>query len=97
MDEFTYKRWWPLHLRVARGESLSSEEREMYEAGLEELEQEETLKADFSELKEARAKVAQLKAEQTDLQARREQLDAEIEALEAALDEPSRQLLGAEE
>jgi hypothetical protein len=34
MDEPSYRAWWPLHLRVARGESLEGEERAAYEAGL---------------------------------------------------------------
>ena len=32
MTESTFQSWWPLHLRVARGESLSAEERSFYDA-----------------------------------------------------------------
>jgi hypothetical protein len=33
MDEQQYKTWWPLHLRVALGETLSAAEQSLYEAG----------------------------------------------------------------
>ena len=41
MDDVRYQRWWQLHLRVARGETLNPTERAEYEAGLETLDQEE--------------------------------------------------------
>jgi hypothetical protein len=41
MDEQTYKMWWPLHCRVALGETLAPEECQVYEAGLAILENEE--------------------------------------------------------
>src|SRR5262249_59003802 len=41
MKENEYQIWWPLHLRVAKGETLSEEERHMYETGLAALESEE--------------------------------------------------------
>jgi hypothetical protein len=42
MDQATYQRWWPLHLRAARGEELHDEERSFYEEGRRSLEQETT-------------------------------------------------------
>ena len=42
MDETTYHTWWALHLRTTRGEHLNSEEQATYEAGLRQLQQEET-------------------------------------------------------
>jgi hypothetical protein len=36
-----YERWWQLHLRVARGETLSAPEQVAYQAGLDQLDQEE--------------------------------------------------------
>jgi hypothetical protein len=37
MDEQTYKAWWPLHLRVAKGENLTDDERAFYETELKQL------------------------------------------------------------
>jgi hypothetical protein len=31
IDEETHKRWWPLHIRRARGEALTPEEYALYE------------------------------------------------------------------
>jgi len=41
MDEQRYRAWWVLHRRAAKGETLSEEERRLYEAGRAELESEE--------------------------------------------------------
>ena len=38
MPNFDYERWWSLHLRVAKGESLSAQETSAYELGLDHLE-----------------------------------------------------------
>ena len=85
MDSTTYERWWPLHLRVARGESLGAEEQAFYEAGRTELEQEEQLVDSTGELRQAQAQVAALEAERAALASRSQQLDAEIVMLEATL------------
>lgn len=93
MDSATYAAWWPLHLRVARGESLAPDEKVAYEAGLRQLHAAETLD-DLKALQEARAAVARAEAERERLAAERDALDAEIAALERALSEPMRQALG---
>lgn len=93
MDAITYQTWWALHLRVARGEGLSAEAQVSYEAGLQQLHQEEAWDHDIVTLRQARATVAALEAEQAQWRTRREQLDAEIVTLEAALSERTRQLL----
>jgi predicted RNase H-like nuclease (RuvC/YqgF family) len=97
MDETTYHTWWALHLRTARGEHLNSEEQTTYEAGLRQLQQEETSNQDIVLLQQTRTTVAALEAEQAHLQARHEQLNAEIAALEAALSERTRQLLSTQD
>ena len=89
MDETTYHTWWALHLRTTRGEHLNAEEQATYEAGLRQLQQEETSDQDIVTLQQTRTTVAALEAEQ----ARHEQLNTEIAALEAALSERTRQLL----
>ena len=34
MPDFDYEAWWSLHLRVAKGEALSAQEEQAYQAGL---------------------------------------------------------------
>lgn len=41
MEQNEYQIWWPLHLRVAKGEVLPDDERRIYETGLAALESEE--------------------------------------------------------
>ena len=96
MDDTTYHTWWALHLRATRGERFNSEEQATYEAGLRQLQQEETGDQDILTLQQTRTTVAALEAEQAGLHARHEQLNAEIAALEAALSERTRQLLGTQ-
>jgi len=93
MDEPSYRAWWPLHLRVARGESLEGEERAAYEAGLAQLHQSENLAAGPALLSQARGAVQVLEAEYARLHAQREQLEAEIAALETVLDAGTREPL----
>jgi hypothetical protein len=97
MDPHTYQRWWALHLRTARRENLTAEEKAFYEAGLKQLHQEEVRANRGAGLRELRAATAALQAEHAQLHAQCEKLDAEIMALEATLDERARQLLGIEE
>jgi len=85
MVETTYKTWWILHLRMARGENLNTEEQAAYEAGLRQLNQEEILNVDVATLRKGRAEVAALEAQNAQLQTRRNTLEAEIAALETAL------------
>jgi len=93
MDQAEYERWWQLHVRVAREDSLTSEEKRAYEAGRLEFEKTE----DFGELaaaKQAREQLVALDAERDRLEQRRKQLDSEIVALESSLSGPERQFLG---
>ena len=86
MDEQTYKKWWPLHLRVAKGEKLSGEERTAYEAGLKHLHDSEEIGRNATELSQARTAVQRLTVEQRKLQERQKTLDEQIVALEKVLD-----------
>lgn len=96
MDETTYQRWWPLHLRTARGEILSDEERSFYENELSRLYQDEQIQLQVAPSRnlQLRERIEALEAERTRLEAKRKQLDEEIAALEAALNQKTRQLLG---
>ena len=96
MDEAAYQQWWQLHVRVARGESLSPEETSAYAAGRRDLDEDENLRS-FEIAKQARQELQALDAERTRLEQRRRQLDAEISSLESRLGLQARQLLGAEE
>src|SRR5438067_12555449 len=94
MEEQTYKAWWPLHLRVAKGEELNPEERARYEAGLKQMYGEEKLDGSKAALRVARQRVVELRAEYARLRSEYEALEAETAAREAQLSEPTWQLLG---
>src|SRR5690349_3632630 len=94
MDQATYQRWWALHLRAARGESLDPGEQALFESGRRQLEQEEDLSGQGNELSRAHADLSALESERSSLEARRRQLEAEITRLEAALNPPVRQPSG---
>jgi len=90
VDQTTYRRWWPLHLRVARREHLKAEEYVFHEIVRRQLEREESL-GDREELREAREAVASLEADRSTLEGRRRQIESEIAALETVLGEQTRQ------
>ena len=94
MDEATYRKWWPLHLRAVSGEALSVEERAAYEMGLRELHAEEEIAGDLATLRATRAAVAAAEAEAARLHALQLELAAKIRVLEAALPEQTRHALG---
>jgi hypothetical protein len=89
--------WRALHLRHASGDSLTDEERALYESGLRELEQGESFPGDLEELRRLRAELRRLKAENTELEAKSRALDQEIATLEAKLDPRIRALLDIKE
>lgn len=96
MDHSVYQDWWQLHLREAKGEALSPEEREAYQAGLSSLDHDESLHA-VTDARQARQQWIALDAEYSTLEQRRQQLDAEIAELESRLSEHTRQYLGVED
>jgi hypothetical protein len=87
MDPQTYQRLWTLHLRAARCQDLSAEERALYQGGLKQIQQGKIGANSGAGLRELRAAIAALQAEHAHLFTRSEELDAEIAALEARLDE----------
>lgn len=87
MDEARYRRWWRLHLRVARGETLDPAEQLEYDAGLEALDQEEWEQFEpdsLNTLRILRAQVDQLRRTHDQLLAKSARLDEQIAALEKA-------------
>jgi len=87
MDQASYQQWWLLHLRAARGESLSAGEQAIYEVGLAELDAEEKLLwegADLDLLRRLKGEVERLEATHVQLQAASQRLDRRIWMLEGA-------------
>jgi hypothetical protein len=98
MEKQDYSVWWPLHLRRAKGETLSADEQALYEAGVQQLDAEEaeTFRRDeeLDQLREIRRRVLFADAEHQRLSQQYEKMRAEMTRLEALLDERTRQALG---
>ncbi len=90
--------WWRLHLRKARGETLSDQEQQLYD---EELARQEStappLQSDLEGLKQLRQRVLALASDNADLRSRLSELDKEIHRLEQSLSQATRQVLGVGE
>lgn len=87
MDHAIDQQWWQLHIRAAKGESLSAGEQAVYEAGLAELDAEEQLlwqDANLDLLRRLKAEVERLEATHAQLQATSQRLDRRIWTLEGA-------------
>lgn len=85
MTDHEYEIWWQLHLRVATGETLATEEEQIYLAGLAFLEREETAqpsRADANLLRSLRGRIQTLMQLQDKLQLQSARLDEKIEELE---------------
>ncbi len=81
MDQASYQPWWQLHIRVARGASLSTGEQAVYDAGQAELDAEEMLlwqDANLDLLRRLKAEVDRLEAAHAQLQAKSQRLDRRI-------------------
>jgi hypothetical protein len=90
--------WWALHLRNARGEHLSADERRIYEA---ELSRQDgaapALNGDLGALRKMRVELAELANTNTKLRSRFDQLDREIRDIERLLCHETREALGVKE
>lgn len=95
MSDSAFQSWWELHLRVARGESLTDEESVAYDSGRQDLESGEESQLLLG-AKHAREDLAAIEAEHSDLEQRRQALDAEIQKLESCMGQQTRRLLGVE-
>jgi hypothetical protein len=85
MDEKTYKRWWQYHLRAVKGETLAPAEQTEYEAGLQELnqeEQEQLYRNSQVTLRRAKTQVAELQLTHAQLMSESDRLDERIAVLE---------------
>ncbi len=97
MDKQGYETWWQLHVRASRGECLDEQERAVYETGLEELHNEETLVEGTDRLRQLRNRVMALDDKCDELQAKRQQLKQRIGHLEKSLSNDTRKSLGIED
>lgn len=87
MDPTAFERWWQLHLRVARGETLDPEAEAEYAAGLAALDAEERAEwgsADVALVRRLKADIEALQAAHQRLQAKSQLLDRQIWRLEGA-------------
>lgn len=84
MRDSEYEQWWQLHLRVVRGESLTSKEQAIYHSGNLEQDQEdeEQIVSNFDSLRILQGQINSLTQKQTLLQAQSRKLDQEISKLE---------------
>ncbi len=94
MNETAYQQWQALHDRWALGETLTSEEQGMYEAGCAELDAEEILPGSLNTLQAIHAKAKELDAQIARAQSESAALRAQIAETEARLSEPTRRRLG---
>ena len=92
MDQQT---WWELHIRKARGETLSEEEERVYQAELTRQEAEATpLTIDVAALKQLHEEFLSLRGENHKLQTRLANLENEIQRVEQQLSRDTRQAIG---
>lgn len=81
MDEATYERWWPLHLRASKGEPLTAEDRALYESGLCHLHRDETLQYESGALENLYRQIATAERKNADLDLQRDALEKRLAQL----------------
>jgi hypothetical protein len=87
--------WWELHLRKARGERLSEQEQQLYDAEMARHDRESApLRTDLAALKQMRKQVLTLARMNSQLRARVEELDQEMHRIEHLLSRETREALG---
>jgi hypothetical protein len=87
--------WWALHLRKARGEALSEQEQQVYDAEIARQDREAPgLNHDLAALKAMREQIRFFAQENVQLRGRLTELDRQIRAVEAALSEETQKVLG---
>ncbi len=86
MNESEYQRWWQLHIRLARGETLTFSETQLYESGIaaQDQEDENWLVNNFDSLRLLQSQIGTLSKQQNVLQVRSKKLDQDIRLLEAS-------------
>jgi hypothetical protein len=90
--------WWELHLRKARGEALSEQEQQLYDAELARQERDASpLHVDLASLRSLRDQVTSLARTNADLRGRVAELEQEIGHVEQSLSQKTREALGVGE
>lgn len=87
--------WHTLHVRRARGESLSNSEQRIYEQGLTQRESEESFVVDLTVLLNLRESLNALEARKRQLGEQYENLSHQIEQIEQTLDEKTRRAIAS--
>lgn len=92
------KAWWELHVRKARGETLSDEEQRLYDAEVARQDGEAVpLKSDLGSLRNLREQARALAQANPELRDRLAELDREIRSAERSLSRETRAALGIAE
>jgi uncharacterized membrane protein YccC len=89
--------WWDLHLRRARGATLTEEEQEKYDAEITRQDRDDKLPQNLENLKRLRAEVWRSAQENVQLRARVAALENEIRSVERSLSKQTREVLGVAE
>lgn len=85
MTQVEYQQWWQYHSRIARGETLSTEEEAIYRAGIDTLDREEADQlqlASLQNLRQLRTQIQRLAQSLEQFTTRHEQLNRKIADLE---------------
>ena len=84
MNNSEYEQWWQLHQRVARDETLTSQEQQVYTEGIatQDREDEERIVNNFDSLRILQSQINSLTQKHAELQAQSKKLDQEIFKLE---------------
>lgn len=85
VTQVEYQQWWQYHIRIARGETLSTEEDAIYRAGIDALDREEADQlqlASLQNLRRLRTQIQRLTQNLGQFTAQHEQLNRKIANLE---------------
>lgn len=94
-ESLEQRTWWDLHLRKARGESLSeSEQRIYYDEMARQDQQVPPLKTDLETLRKLRERVVILAQDNSQLRTRLSDVEQEIGLVEDALSQETQKVLG---
>lgn len=89
--------WWDLHLKVARGEKLTDQEKQLYDAEMSQHDQIGSHLSNIDLLKKLRAEIATLSQQNEQMRAHITSLEAEIKTIEKRLSKETRELLEVQE
>ena len=94
MDESTHERWWPLHIKNAKGEALTPEEQAAYEEGRDQLYADENLDGNVEDLKQLRTHILEMETQLGQMMEQYRALKSKADSLEGQLSEPVKHYIG---